>query len=722
MKKSRFAIIVFVFLLILPTIAIAEAGGDPGDEHELLVVLVPGLSFDEVRWLIDHGEKTRLWETGGLGAVNVKGEGNYSYLNHAVTMGAGERAAGIAGWNGFLHAELVDQTPVEELVLQWTGESRERPLYHPFFSQLVKKNEAGLRQGHVGRFGTMLADTGVKRHVAGHSDTRTEKQRYGSLLLIDEEGGAGTYSPGGIQADTESPSGMRHNRDELMEEIKKNSGKKSFTVVEWGDVHRLFKERTAMTDRHFTARYEKTMLELEAFIHTVVGDTKKEVWLLSPGVNDRALEKQDQLAPLWVWKTDRSAVWTWKSDTTRREQLMGSVDLVPTWLTALGLEAGPEWTGYPLSFEQSIPGKPADFLERHEAMTAVFAKRGPVLSGYITALVTVLVGVSLVLWIKPFSVVWRRAARIVLTSAVSSPLWFLLTGPLVPHVSTAGYVLLMVIATAAGAVVVDKMTRHSVSVICGLFFLAATWDLLNGASLIKQSFLGYDPIIGARYYGIGNEFAGVYIVSGWLMLTPFFTGGKKRPVVRHTALIAVLTGMLLFLATSSLGANAGASLAAGVMIGFIVYKLFFAFVSWKRLAVFLPAGAVALLGVLYVLQLNQPASHIHSAFSLLFQGDVEAIGRIVLRKLEMNWKIFRISHWTQLFVTTYLLIGIYMWRGKKAVWSHERNVIVQGCIIASLALLFLNDSGIVAAATSMFVTLCASYAWLLDDGKKKQTG
>ena len=36
-------------------------------------------------------------------------------------------------------------------------------------------------------------------------------------------------------------------------------------------------------------------------------------------------------------------------------------------------------------------------------------------------------------------------------------------------------------------------------------------DVLLGAPIIKNSILGYDPIVAARFYGIGNEYMGVLI-------------------------------------------------------------------------------------------------------------------------------------------------------------------------------------------------------------------
>ena len=41
-------------------------------------------------------------------------------------------------------------------------------------------------------------------------------------------------------------------------------------------------------------------------------------------------------------------------------------------------------------------------------------------------------------------------------------------------------------------------------------------DIATGGSMIRNSVLGYDPIIGARYYGIGNEYMGV--VTGSIII------------------------------------------------------------------------------------------------------------------------------------------------------------------------------------------------------------
>ena len=99
-------------------------------------------------------------------------------------------------------------------------------------------------------------------------------------------------------------------------------------------------------------------------------------------------------------------------------------------------------------------------------------------------------------------------------------------------------------------------------------------DGLLGGHLIRQSFLGYDPIIGARYYGIGNEYMGVVIGAVLLMVAAWLEW--KRPTGRWvkigTAFLFVF--LVLYFAAPFWGTNAGGALAASAGFGVGVCPLF----------------------------------------------------------------------------------------------------------------------------------------------------
>src|SRR5690606_17096146 len=110
------------------------------------------------------------------------------------------------------------------------------------------------------------------------------------------------------------------------------------------------------------------------------------------------------------------------------------------------------------------------------------------------------------------------------------------------------------------------------TLLCTATVLALGIDTATGASLMQRSHLGYDPIGGSRYYGIGNEYMGVLIGSaaiaagGWL-------DKARRPGAIHVRrgplwVVAVGFAAIVFLLASPVhGVNFGGTIAAVVGFG-----------------------------------------------------------------------------------------------------------------------------------------------------------
>ena len=123
-------------------------------------------------------------------------------------------------------------------------------------------------------------------------------------------------------------------------------------------------------------------------------------------------------------------------------------------------------------------------------------------------------------------------------------------------------------------------------------------DLLHGAALNSRSFLGYDPLGGARFYGMGNEYMGIQIGSlilGFgslcsLLLRKFSQPEQKEgtpppfllKVIRANRLSLLLTFglfavfsllVIFMMASPNYGANFGGAITAGVALA----------VTWKGL-------------------------------------------------------------------------------------------------------------------------------------------
>ncbi|SDZ50342.1 hypothetical protein SAMN05421736_1158 [Evansella caseinilytica] len=690
-------------------------------EKHVVILLVPGLSFNEVNWLYECGKYREIWHSGAVSAMNVKPDGPYSYLNNIVSLSVGKRSSGIEGWNSFAPDENIDGVPVDNLFFQWHGISPASSIVHPHVHILQDKLSRSSYQATAGWLGESLKHLGVHRFVLGNADLRSENIRYGSLFIMDGDGSVEGNLHGPVVDNAGYPGGKKMDADTIYQQVNDihNAFPQTFTVVEWGDLFRLYSERYHMTKDHFARMYETILFDLEDTVHRLHG-TKAEVWLLSPVVNAEAHKEKNQLAPLWIWKENRATTGVLYSDTTRRYTVISNTDITATWLAMFaGTQALNKGIGRALHLQHADQGA-VPFPEIQAAvaeMNDVFVHRGAVLSSYVSALVAMLILVSLLIWLLVETSRWKSIACTLLLSGILSPWWFLVTSPWGTYFSPYLYVAVILAGSCITAYFLGRAVKEPFSFACFLFFITLLLDVAGGSNLTQRSFLSYDPIIGARYYGIGNEFAGIVLVSGILMVAPVFRrihgDGRGNYVLQWLLMTLVMLVLVLLLGMSVLGANAGASLSAGIVYAFITSRLLFNNIPFWVKAISGSAVFVVLLTVLYLLQMAQPESHIFAAFQQLFSGEWTAIWQTMVRKISMNWKIFKISYWTQLFITSYFFIGIVLWKRRRSRLMETENFLINGCIAGSLALLLLNDSGIVAAATSMFMTLCVCYGWSL---------
>ena len=253
-------------------------------------------------------------------------------------------------------------------------------------------------------------------------------------------------------------------------------------------------------------------------------------------------------------------------------------------------------------------------------------------------------------------------------------------------------------------------------------------DGIFGGTLIEKSFLGYDPIKGARYYGIGNEYMGVVLGSAILTCAAWLERRKSDGPAAGGPFLFVVG--LLFCG-SLLGDQCGGALAAAAGFGTAYYRFFRrdgmgAGIGSPCFSSFLGGGLLVGVNLLFD---DQP-SHIGRALSYLLAGDVDEIAHIIMRKLEINLRLLRVSSWgkvliTSLFVLT--LISYRPFRGLKWMKEHYPKLYngFASIGVGALAALALNDSGLVSAATAIIYAvvpflIIAFREWSVCEGGKRR--
>jgi len=226
---------------------------------------------------------------------------------------------------------------------------------------------------------------------------------------------------------------------------------------------------------------------------------------------------------------------------------------------------------------------------------------------------------------------------------------------------------------------------------------------------MKHCVLGYDFLVGARYYGIGNEYEGVILgalIVGAAIVAEISSAQQKRLGIL-TAL--VFAGTTYLLAAPDLGSDVGGAIAA--VGGFIWTWLLLQGkkIRWQQiLAIFVATTSVLLLFFFWDWQRPpELQTHMGRTLALVVEQGLSALFGVFQRKLAMNYKlIVGVTVWARVFLGAILVLAVLFYRpvGVMAKIRQKYPVLfrgLSGAMVAVILVLLVNDSGIVAAAMAM---------------------
>lgn len=672
---------VCLLLVLLPMPAGAQT---PPRRVRLLVM--DGIHFEHMR---GYDNLERLLAQGAVALLNVNTGGNRSPESSAVSIGAGSRALGTG-------AGLVLEGLEEgEEGLAWQIFQR-RAGFIPLPGFLVLPEIRALTDANAqlpyrvepGFLASRLREGGFKAGALANADT-TQPFRPAAAIAAD---GLGTVELGQtgrqlLSQDSTWPFGVRANLAAFRDALAVNRDV-HFLVIDLGDSHRV----QAYADLALPGQREvfrsQALEALDELAGLLLAEHRPGDLLILAGLQgDRILAGQARhLTPLVVYGMGSGFL---TSPTTRREGLVANLDVTATILQHFGLYQAGTIYGQPLAVVEAQGDLAAILVDDELRMAEVFRLRSPYVRGYIGGIIVAVFFALAALYFN-----WRRLTwlKLLVLGLLATPLILLLLGALPRRVLLLPVWLVLAVLAALG------LYRLSASLaMTGLgaaTALAVAGDaLLFNAWLQKRSILGYDAIAGARYYGIGNEYMGVLIGSTLLAISPLLA--KKSwwalPVGGAVILLFMLPGV---------GANFGGTLAAGA--GFAA-----AAVDWRdlldkkyrRWAVLMGIGLAAGL-VLFNILGNQ--SHVGRFFQDVGQNPGEILV-VAQRKLAMNWKLVRWSLWSRAFAALFVAAVwfICLKRHLVAKYLGENWRAVRGAFVAAVTALLVNDSGVVAAATTL---------------------
>lgn len=702
-----------VCILLFGWAGIAQ-GSEDGTSHGRVVMIVldrAGLEDFEKLSLPSDLRRNAAW-----GLMNTNTGGARNVENTHATVGAGSRiiATG-AGMDAYNSSELIQGESAAAEYFRRTGrQAGPDGVVHLGIAGVRRVSEELSYANRPGALGSALHAAGLTTAVLGNADWLGVNRRPAALVAMDEYGfvDAGDVSRNVLTIDQTFPGVLRTDYDKLWQFYKHSY--KDFVVIDLGDLSRLNEGRQDVLLGVLATQRAQTLDRVSVFMGRIwktLDPTRDLLILVAPTPPSQAIITGATLSPVMMAGSGVNGD-TITSASTRRPGIVLNMDLAPTVLSNLGLPQPADMAGRPL-YAMAGGGLAAVDETGRQAVLA-HTIRVPVIKVYMTFQLILVAVVIIALLLRDMGLARRLRLRVMLLAVMAFPSAALLVAA-VPYSSvwSAGLMLLGVtVGITAGA---DAMGRRNplagFTAIALFTVILIVTDLYLGAPLQKHSLLSYDPLGGARFYGLGNEYMGVLMGATILSAASILTHtGARRGVLPVIGLALLL--ILVTTAHPRLGANFGGATTAAV--SFTIVFLVFAGVRFTPRTVLLGGvAALAFLGALVLfdtLRAPEQQTHIGRAARLVFGsgsgGGLQAAWDIVNRKVGMNLKLIHYTIWSRVFLASLAGLALLFYRpiGSMEAFRSRHCYLFKGLVgivVASFVALLVNDSGVVAAATAM---------------------
>jgi hypothetical protein len=388
-----------------------------------------------------------------------------------------------------------------------------------------------------------------------------------------------------------------------------------------------------------------------------------------------------------------------RSASTRTDGLVLTTDFAPTVLDRLGLPVPDVVSGEPI--EASGSRSADDLVAFRKRLGSVGPRRWSVVLG------------GLVLAVALIALATRRLDRIgrgALLAALWMPSVLLVTGAIAPPALVE--LAIVGVASAALASLADRLLPWPRSIVlpAAVTVGAHVIDLALGSTLIVRSLLGPNPLLGARFYGIGNELEITLAVTTLLGLGAAFVGASTRTATWGIAIGGVLVAF--FLSWGRLGADVGAALTLGLGIAAAaVYAAGRG--SWRsRAAIVLGAPAVAI-GLLAALDLAT-GGDAHFTRSVLKAGGLDELAQVAQRRFELSYNSLGRGAIGPLVVVALVALALGL-RSRDRLLAHLEGFPalragLYGAVVAVVGGALTNDSGpVIFLIGTTYLALAVGY-------------
>ncbi|MGO9322873.1 MAG: hypothetical protein ACLQBY_19010 [Solirubrobacteraceae bacterium] len=394
------------------------------------------------------------------------------------------------------------------------------------------------------------------------------------------------------------------------------------------------------------------------------------------------------------------------SQSTNERGLIVAVDVAPTILGHLGVPVPADMRGKPIETDGAL---------RPASLRALMARLHVIGGRRLTALGCLLGAWALLL---ALAAPWTRARAWAMRAGALGVLWapvaVLIPAALEPSAAVE-YATIALACMALGALT-DALVPWPRALLAPAIvaILALSTDALAGTQLLMRSLLGPDPILGARFYGIGNE-----LKSGLAVLVLAAVAAALTPAVRgrRAALSMASAGVVLAVVEGSarIGAGVGGVILVSFAFALATIMLAPGSLTRRRALIVLVsplAGLVALAGI----DLATAHGGGHFTGSVLHVRSANDLRDVIVRRYGAAWDELRNQAMPVATALALLCAGLGLRRrahllapvGGDPAWLAA----LAGGLAAGVVGALVEDSGPVLLVVAVFTLGCVlSYLW-----------
>jgi hypothetical protein len=399
--------------------------------------------------------------------------------------------------------------------------------------------------------------------------------------------------------------------------------------------------------------------------------------------------------------------------TTNQRGLIAAVDLAPTILDYLGVPVPADMRGDRIETDGALHGASLRALERR--LRVVGGRRLKALGCLLAAWALLLLGAIAI----PRTKQRRRLAsahalRVGALAVMWAPVAVLIGAALEPSAGVE-YTTIALACLLFGAVT-DALAPWPRAPLAPALvsILALVLDALAGTQLLMRSLLGPNPILGARFYGFGNELkSGLAVLVLAAIAAALHPSRRSRP---NAVAVAVLGALLAAIeGAARLGAGVGGAILVAAGFAVAAVMLLEGGVSRRRVLFALASPIVALVA-LALIDLATAHGTGHYTGSILHARSPGDLRDVIVRRYTAAWN--ELKNHAMPFATALALIS-----GIAGIRLRERLLAPVGGDPAWLAALaggftagvigmLVEDSGPVLLVVAVFVLGCVcAYVW-----------